>query len=60
MRRRGVAKKVEFQFEEPKEGQLTLGFVLHILRIDQIKKLLPDAKIIGYVVSKSDEKRGRR
>lgn len=49
---RGVAEKLKFQYKKPKEGQLTLGFVLHIVRLNQVKALLPDAKIIGYVVEK--------
>lgn len=56
---KGKAIGYKFQFEEPKEETPTLGIVLHILRKGDVKRLLPDAEIIGYVVSEPKDSGGK-
>jgi len=41
---------LKYQYDEPEEGQMTLGFVIHVVKMKEVLELFPDLRIQGWVI----------
>ena len=53
-----MSDALRFQRDTPKDGQLTLGFVVHITQLARFQRAFPDARIQGWVVEDEIDSEG--